>query len=659
MEEFRSVPIDQLYESPLNNRRHFDEQAMIDLTASVKQKGVLTPLLVRENPSNGRTYEILAGARRYRAATAAELTHVPAMVRDVDDAAALELVVIENLQREDLNALDEAEGYEQLLQQPGYDVAGIAAKVGKSEGYVHQRLKLLALIEPAKQALLTDEITAGHALLLARLQPKDQAEAFKEGCFSSRWNGRRDERVTVGVKSLASWIEQNVHLDLRTAPFATDDPTLVPKAGSCKTCPKRTGYSPQLFPEIAKKDTCTDRHCYHTKVQAGIARKEAELTAAGTPAVRLSTEWSHEGPKKGKPLPDNAWREVKQGTKHCSSTQTGIIVDGRGTLGKTLQVCTDTKCKVHRGYGGSASTSKPSAAEQARQRSRAEEIRRKAEVRRRSFLAVGDAAPRTLGPAELERLAISYVDEMHNDVRQKLCDVLGIEVPKEKTSWGGGSRNYAKALRTHARGLDAAGLARFLVLLPLAHDYAGDTYYEGSRGQMKAAATQYGVDLGAIEKAVSGEFKAKAKERAERQKKAAARAKKKATAPAGKTPAKGTTAPKKKAAPKKPKKQAAKKAKAATPRWGAAHPIKPGGDVDALVTYGRGRQEFKTALAAATAPMLARAIAAVEENHTPGSAAKLRVLRARLKALQPAASGDNVVDADFVEEGAGAEASPS
>src|SRR5262245_46975913 len=174
--QVRMVPITKLHESKLNPRKHFDPDALADLAASIKAHGVWNPLVVR---ANAQGYEIGAGARRLRAAKLAGLTEVPVLVKPLDDAAFLELLVFENNARADTTPLEQAEGYKLLMTKLHYDVQRIAAREGKSEKYVYDRVKLLALI-PKAQALLRDtRMTAGHAILLARLTPKDQERAIR------------------------------------------------------------------------------------------------------------------------------------------------------------------------------------------------------------------------------------------------------------------------------------------------------------------------------------------------------------------------------------------------------------------------------------------------------------------------------------------------
>mgnify|MGYP005825625453 CR=1 FL=1 len=205
--EIHALPVDQLRESPLNPRQHYDKQAQADLTASIAANGVLNPLLVR--PVNEH-YEIVAGHRRRRAAIDAGLAEVPVTIRELDDTQALELMVIDNLQRQDVHPLEEALGYQALMARARYEVEAIAAKVGKSLTYIHQRLALLRLTKAARQAFLSEEISSGHAVQLARLQPADQPAAL-EACFRDQWGYAqpKDRRQACSVRDLARWISEH------------------------------------------------------------------------------------------------------------------------------------------------------------------------------------------------------------------------------------------------------------------------------------------------------------------------------------------------------------------------------------------------------------------------------------------------------------------
>ena len=177
------VMLDLLAPSPFQPRRVFDESALNDLVESIREKGVLQPLLVRPNPKKKGEYEIIAGERRFRASKKAGLTQVPVIIKNFDDKAALEVALIENLQREDLNPIEEAEAYARLLKEFDYTQEELSRVVGKSRSYVANTMRLLELPESVKKMLAEKQMTAGHArtLLTAQNPEKLAKEIVKKG----------------------------------------------------------------------------------------------------------------------------------------------------------------------------------------------------------------------------------------------------------------------------------------------------------------------------------------------------------------------------------------------------------------------------------------------------------------------------------------------
>ena len=249
--EYRNVSIVILGESPSNPRKRFNEESLKELAESFKSQGILQPLVVRAKSSDENKYEVVAGARRLRAAQLAELKTVPARVVELSDAAAIEAQVVENLQREDIHPLEEAFGFRSLLNlnDPNYTVASLAARAGKSEAYVQGRIKLSELIPPIADAFLSDRIAIGHALLIAKLPASQQQEAFNAS-FRQMWTAQGNTQVLIPVRELAAWIESNILLELAAAPFSKSDETLMSEAGSCANCPKRTGFNALLFSDV-------------------------------------------------------------------------------------------------------------------------------------------------------------------------------------------------------------------------------------------------------------------------------------------------------------------------------------------------------------------------------------------------------------------------
>jgi ParB family chromosome partitioning protein len=171
---FRDIPLHRIQESKTNPRRLFDETKLAELADNIRQHGVLQPVLVRPLPGDeDGLFELVAGARRYRASKLAGRETIAATVRELTDTQCLELQLIENLQRADVHELDEARGYAALMQlQPDtYTVEILAEKIGRSEKYVYARLRLIQLIQEAQKAFYIGRLSVVHAFEIARLQP--------------------------------------------------------------------------------------------------------------------------------------------------------------------------------------------------------------------------------------------------------------------------------------------------------------------------------------------------------------------------------------------------------------------------------------------------------------------------------------------------------
>jgi ParB family transcriptional regulator, chromosome partitioning protein len=173
----RKVPIEFLRPNPRNPRSLFREEDLADLANSIREKGIIQPIVVRAIPGVADAYEIIAGERRWRAAQVAGLADVPVVIHEADDKEALELAIIENVQRADLNAIEEAKGYERLGAEFGYSQSDIAKIIGKSRSHVANTMRLLNLPEIAKALVQDGKISAGHArALLAVENPEAVAQ---------------------------------------------------------------------------------------------------------------------------------------------------------------------------------------------------------------------------------------------------------------------------------------------------------------------------------------------------------------------------------------------------------------------------------------------------------------------------------------------------
>ena len=183
LDKIVTVLIDSLVPSPFQPRKDFNEAALNDLVESIREKGILQPLLVRPDPKRKDGYEIIAGERRFRASKKAGLQEVPVIIKQFDDKTALEVALIENLQREDLNVIEEAEAYRRLLKEYQYTQEELSRVVGKSRSYVANMMRLLDLPKSIQKMLTEKQMTVGHArsLLTVENPEKIAKEVVKKG----------------------------------------------------------------------------------------------------------------------------------------------------------------------------------------------------------------------------------------------------------------------------------------------------------------------------------------------------------------------------------------------------------------------------------------------------------------------------------------------
>src|SRR5216684_7469704 len=194
----KSVPIGFLRAGRFQPRHRFDDDALRALADSIREKGVLQPLLVRRHPDAANSYEIIAGERRWRAAQLAQLHEVPVVVKDLDDRSALEIALVENIQREDLSALEEAEGYRRLMEEFSHTQEALAKAVGKSRSHVANMMRLLSLPDAVRQLVETGALSAGHARAL--LNAADPAGLARE-IVRRGLNVRQAERLAQAGKT--------------------------------------------------------------------------------------------------------------------------------------------------------------------------------------------------------------------------------------------------------------------------------------------------------------------------------------------------------------------------------------------------------------------------------------------------------------------------
>lgn len=504
-------------------RKRFDPKLIDELAESIKAVGILQPILVRPlelvqqgsgtGPRAGvpTKCEIVAGERRWLAAKKAGLELVPTSIRTLTDEQVLEVQLIENLQREGLHELEEAEGYEELMKLKKISADVVGEMVGKSRSYVFARTKLLALCPEARKAFYGAEIDFSKALLIARIGHHDtQREALKVLA-----KGRFQGDGPMSYREAHKYILENFMLRLKAAPFDINDANLVAKAGTCPKCPKRAGNQEDLFGDVKDKDTCTDPKCFDDKRQAhyAVARRKLEEQGKkiiyGDAAKKLFPDWDSE----------NGWaRDRLQGAYQKLSDTTYVAGGGR-KVSEVLGADFEPTLVQHPGTGEiikaasqqaiAAAAQKSKRAGKSKSRSSPISPREKPEDRtddivgERVLKAVYEKAPTQLGVGELRILAAFLWSEVANicvqDRQRQLGAALGWTVKP----------SYSARPPKELAKLAPKDLSRLCVAALIAIDLEGNLDGGGDAAQLYKATK---VDPKKIEKDVRAELKKKAEE---------------------------------------------------------------------------------------------------------------------------------------------------
>jgi ParB/RepB/Spo0J family partition protein len=363
-------------------RKRFTKESLAELAESIRKVGVLQAIVVRPLKAlrGLAKFELVAGERRWLAAKEAGVAHIIATVRELSDEQVLEVQLIENLQREGLHELEEAEGYEELMRLKKINADQLAEMVGKSRSYVYARAKLLALCPEARKAFYAGELDASRALLIARIGHHDtQRQALKDLTDGvATWGGRRPGEA-LSYREAHQHILKTYMLKLSNAPFDIKSVTLLPKVGDCIACPKRTGNQADLFGDVKSADVCTDPKCFDDKRQAHylVAVKEHEAKGRkvihGEEAKKAFSEWDskHDHMRdtmsdRYVPMSGHAWVGHRQQTVRdiLGEDYEPLLIQHPGT-GKLFEVATQqaVQAAVQRenkpGAKGRATSSKP------------------------------------------------------------------------------------------------------------------------------------------------------------------------------------------------------------------------------------------------------------------------------------------------------------
>jgi ParB/RepB/Spo0J family partition protein len=314
----RMVQLDSIAESKTNPRKTFNPATLHELADSIKEKGVIQPILLR--PIEGlQPFEIVCGARRVRASRLAGKEEIVAIVADLDDRQVLEVHLIENAQREDVPPLEEAEGYQQLIDEHGHTLATLAKKTGKSEHHIALRIKLLDLSANAREALGEGRINIGHANLLARLSIDNQEQLMS-------WllpYYEKDCATKATIALLRNHIESKVYRQISQAPFSISEKYLLAGVPACTECPKNSAAQTALFAELSGHAVCTDGKCFDSKLEQHLKIELKKAEDGKSKLILISSH--HDGDYDTLAIPVDTYKVAEPRDK---SAEKALLVDG-------------------------------------------------------------------------------------------------------------------------------------------------------------------------------------------------------------------------------------------------------------------------------------------------------------------------------------------
>lgn len=569
--EDRIVQIERsaLMPSPLNPRTHYSESSIAGLADNIREVGIIEPLIVRPaadvDAARGFTHEVIAGHRRLRAAEVAGLAFLPAQVRSIGDSAVLDLMLSENLQREDLNPIEEAQGLQQWLALPREDGGprtkkDASERLGKTERHIDNCLRLLRLPKKAKEALEAETIGSAIGYLIAKVPSEDLRKRLTSEVLSGFGEGPMSKREVI------DHIRRNYMVELRGSAFSQSDATLVPivekdgervAGGACKDCPWNTANMPDSAD--GKMHLCTNPACYQAKMTHHVeAVKSAAVKAGklviegeqarryiyhdGTPGYQTGMVSLDEAPSAAEVVGE---RKPPKWRKLLAGKASGEIVSGRTEEGEAIKgkvegeikvpttVVFDSKGRAHElvdrklaievarknGYtdlfSPRASRAKSGAQAEQQEREAAERAKQKLESATASA-ALGELVAEIgkRGISEAAWWGILELAYFHagSDGEAFLCQRRGLEVKKSEL----GHPEKEKAIRAHAETLLPASLPGLAIELLL----AGWMKHRGVEAPGFAAmAKVFELDVKAIKARVKAEVAEKKKPKPKKAKK--------------------------------------------------------------------------------------------------------------------------------------------
>jgi ParB/RepB/Spo0J family partition protein len=357
-DSFKIVERSLIALSPTNPRKFINPVSLEELAESIKNVGIIEPLVVRLSKLGN--YELIAGERRWRAAEIARLTEIPIVVKDLTNEQVLDMQIEENLHREDLAPMDEARGYKFFMDKAKLTVQELALRLGKSEKFILERLKLNELSKEAIKDLDEGVLPLRHALELVKYDHSTQTKILKDAM-----NQDGKERYVDSFHRFKERIERDIHSLLSRAPFPLDATNLRKDGLTCVACPSRAGNNPTLFDHPdAKTDKCLNRECFEKKTvefvhvtRDSISKKHAaESNKKGYLAPVIQSMYYGEKSPFKQPTFSDYSDDVKIITgKSCGHAEPAIHGKGNN-IGKVVQICRKKSCVTHFGKAKTVNT---------------------------------------------------------------------------------------------------------------------------------------------------------------------------------------------------------------------------------------------------------------------------------------------------------------
>ena len=494
-----NLPLESISLSKTNPRKYFDPEQLTELSQSIQAHGVLQPILIRPK---GKKFELVVGERRYRASKEAKVKTIPTISRELTDGEAVELQFIENLMREDLKAIEEAKGYQYMIDELAYTAEGLAEKIGKSKAYIYGRIKLANLCRKGQEALEEDVISNSIALLIARI-PGDfnQEKAIGEIAEGAYWN---DDPMT--FREAKDHIEEHFMVRLKGSLFSTKDEKLLPDIGPCTTCPKRTGNQKDLYPKTSA-DVCTDPVCFRAKEEAQKlvlvqkAKAQGKEVLSGKEAKKHMGGYSNSIQSKSlvsldaRVTDDDKYRTYKELLGNKTPEITLIQTDG-GMVPTVKKTEADEVIRKKFKWAREAKADKEK--QQISNKKEREKKAIQAQAFKEALVQVADKAKKMIATDDYWLfLAKAIVNSVFNhDQTAAICKRREIDISKCDRQWGG--VDYQKALIRHLE--KSNGAERRSLIAEMLVSRSGDRDWEGRLSSTYTDACKiYGIDRKKLE----------------------------------------------------------------------------------------------------------------------------------------------------------------